>query len=453
MEEKGEKSGGLSKLTREQLLEYIKKQNAKVKKLQHEKETLHNEVSMLQKKIVEDSAAHDEDKYVMQPSPNDISPSMLGKVSFQQKTAAFALAHLFAPPASVSTTRVLFVRAFYMWKSVSDLSRKKAKDVELEELRKANIALEQKYRILFFTIPNTHRTSKLKSLLARLQQSNQRSSEDTESLKRIQQEVAAQYEQYKIKEQSEKETLQDTIRYLSLQSALQSDVDTVIEQALQRLQATSASSGPPSNPTVVTPPIERDTEEQLARCEEELRVMRDKIMQADALCASLHQDKQHLQQQCGIRDKQLEQLQHQLKEEVLLKNDIEVELSLLLKHQQERKDEQLATLTSVKQEYETQLAALAAEHNAAQQSINKLTEQNNFLQRKVNESMSLVQDNTHLKRVILDLKSGLSMRRMNSNSELNSDDKVNLTQQLEDMGFVVLKRSYFGKNSSTLSLC
>lgn len=141
MEERS--GGGLSKLSREQLLEYIKKQNAKVKKLHNEKEALQNDLTLLKQKNDEQS------QIATSPVPKDTPStdiSLLRNVTFQHKCALYAISALFTTYRH--DTRLLASQAFYQWKiqctDARHLRVLEEKTSQNEELRKLNSSLEQK---------------------------------------------------------------------------------------------------------------------------------------------------------------------------------------------------------------------------------------------------------------------------------------------------------------------
>ena len=79
------------------------------------------------------------------------------------------------------------------------------------------------------------RIAKLKALLARTHQANQRNLEEYGNLKRAQQEAEVELRQSEMKNNAELHSLREAIRASSIATAFQYDVDLLIQQAGKRI--------------------------------------------------------------------------------------------------------------------------------------------------------------------------------------------------------------------------
>ena len=220
----------------------------------------------------------------------------------------------------------------------------------------------------------------------------------------------------------------------------------MIEQAVQRLQA-AAAVVTPTEPCVIQAPDHADELEQLQR---NLSSAQEKIVELETKCTTLQTDFHNISAAYQDRSQECTRLAQQLKDEALLKHDMEVELTMLLQHQQEQKQAQADMLASTRREYELRISELEAEQVTMQQQMVTINEQNTSLQRKVNESLSLVQDHANLKRVIMDLKAGMAMKRTESStSELVAGDGADMISMLMEKGLTAIQKSYLGKISAS----
>lgn len=83
----------------------------------------------------------------------------------------------------------------------------------------------------------SNRVAKLKSLLARMHQSNQKSQEYSVSARQGQLEAAQELRQRVDKEEAQNRALAEQLRCLSFESAFHTDIELAIEKAAQTIAA------------------------------------------------------------------------------------------------------------------------------------------------------------------------------------------------------------------------
>ena len=205
-------------LSNEQLLDYVKKQKARIKRLEKEKETL-TKLNSEQRRQIEAGAQP------ISSSLSDDSSLFWGLIdresSFKQKLATTALNHLVSTISNSSlgsrsfpSRRSLFDR----WRDHTIQSKIMTISGALLDSNKSFAALEQK-------------SAKLKALLARTHQSNQRFQEDTTSFKKLQQDAALQLKTLKERDESERSALLETVRTRNIETAFQYDMELAIQRA------------------------------------------------------------------------------------------------------------------------------------------------------------------------------------------------------------------------------
>ena len=205
-------------LSNDQLLDYIKKQKARIKRLEKEKENL-TKVNAEQERQIEAGVQP------INSSSSDNSSLFWGLIdresSFKQKLATSALSFLVSTIGKTSlgrryipSRRSLFDR----WKEVTIQSKIITISGALSDSHKSFAALEQK-------------SLKLKALLARTHQSNQRFQEDTTSFQKIQKDAALQLKTLKERDESERLALLETVRAQTIETAFQYDMELAIQRA------------------------------------------------------------------------------------------------------------------------------------------------------------------------------------------------------------------------------
>lgn len=218
-------------LSNEQLLEYIKKQKAKIKKLEKDKETLgkinvEQEQQIIAATAAAAAAAVSTAGTTSPSHSSSDNPSLFWGLidresSFKQKLAKIAL-NSFVATIEKSSLGKKYVPSrrslFDHWKEHTYFMKMTAIATELLESSKSYLALEQK-------------TAKLKALLARTHQSNQRFQEDTTSFKKIQKDAELQLKSLKERDESEREALLETVRARTIETAFQYDMELAIQRA------------------------------------------------------------------------------------------------------------------------------------------------------------------------------------------------------------------------------
>jgi hypothetical protein len=206
-------------LSNDQLLDYIKKQKSRIKRLEKEKETLHSENVELKHQIGSKAES------TVKSESSDNSSLFWGLIDkespFKQKLAKSALNFLIGTISKSSLGRKCVISKrtlFDRWKEHIYVSKMSTLSNELQDSNKSFAALEQK-------------TAKLKALLARTHQSNQRFQEDTTSFKKIQKDAALQLKTLKERDESERMALLETVRVRTIETAFQYDMELAIQRA------------------------------------------------------------------------------------------------------------------------------------------------------------------------------------------------------------------------------
>lgn len=224
-----EEKVSLTSLSSEQLIDYIKHQKVKISKLTTEKDSLKAQLDIKQRELQEGNILVPNDSAVSLPvtitsneRPDLVFWGLIDRQpEWQKKIARSAISSM------IIALRDYFYRlhpaitlhgAYDKWKSYATQKRLHQSTVSLEEAHKVNMGLEQ-------------RVVKLKSLLSRTYQANQRTIEDTDSMKRAQQEVVEELRNLKLREEDEKRTLEESLRQQSVESAFHYDMELIIQRA------------------------------------------------------------------------------------------------------------------------------------------------------------------------------------------------------------------------------
>lgn len=189
------------KASAEQLLEYIKKQKLKIKRLQTENEAL------VKVKVAEEDGSNDGGNVerLCQQKNKAAVANMLNLARYLSQLCKSAT------PNSIQS-------AFSHWKVLNSLSRLEAVSKEMETAKAASTAMEQ-------------RIAKLKALLARTHQANQRNLEEFDNLKKAQKNAEGELKNAEIKTNAELNSLKEVVRASSITSAFQYDIDILIQNA------------------------------------------------------------------------------------------------------------------------------------------------------------------------------------------------------------------------------
>ena len=193
----------MDKLSSDQLRDYIKKQHIKIKRLE-------GEITSLKSQPLSSNQ-----------TDHTLYWDLITRQStWQQQLASAGISYLLSGLSKLRTQAghsAILRQALYLWRINVSLIRENGLNTELEESKKTIGHLEQ-------------RTVKLKSLLARMRQSHQRSAEDSVSARR---EAAEELRQRACKEEAERQQLEEQLRCLSFESAFHADMEQAIEKAAQ----------------------------------------------------------------------------------------------------------------------------------------------------------------------------------------------------------------------------
>lgn len=389
-----------SALTAEQLLDYIKKQKLKIKRLEKDKETLTKQVNESTEAVVAAnaavkaaenaaSAATNEAKAVMasaetktplsvassSSSSSSTSGSMfwdlIDKESpFQRKLATSAITLLtstikksnFGKKSIQPSRRSLFDA----WRIRTMELRAEAAVREAAEVKAEFASLEQK-------------TAKLKALLSRTHQANKRFEEDTTSFKRAQKDAAMQLKAMKEREDGERMALLETVRVHTIESAFQQDMELVIQRAAESMLKTgsdgytgsSVNHGPSSATAVVASGFNSLTTKLSALEGENIALktqlealegtVGELVAEATARQSLLEKAEKDLAKSKDVVEKlkaTAAESQKQAEEGVRLRQDMELELDILTKG---RADMIRCVETSMAEKSAQQIAELRAE--------------------------------------------------------------------------------------------
>ena len=364
--------GDAKALTPAQLLDYIKKQKVKIKKLEREKEVLAKQLSDSHDAVAAANAANAAAataaataaaaaaaaQLAAAPTPTpataDDRALLWGVLDVhqsprQRQLAVAALRPLFARFDSVpSKQRSVFDR----WHVRTLAARADASTKEAAEAKAASAALEQK-------------TAKLKALLARTHQANKRIEEDSSSFKRAQRDAVLQLKAMREREDGERAQLLETVRVRTIESAFQQDMELAIQRAAESMIKSGADV-----------PTEHAPTGKMATLVEENGRLTTQLAEAEAAAAAARAEASTSQTQLGVAEREVGQLKHalekatakavalegQVAEGQRLRHDMEMELELLTKG---RADMIRGVEVAMAEKSAQQIAELKAQLNAA----------------------------------------------------------------------------------------
>lgn len=197
----------VSRLTVDQLLEYVKKQNAKVKKLKLENDEFRSQL---------------ENRTSESQSNQGFWRDIRCRPVWQQQLARGVLHYLFQSILRPKNFLIQLRRAFLQWHRACFEIKISQLEMKISDASETKSQLEQ-------------RVAKLKTLLAKMHQSNQKNVEDTVIARKNQLEIALEYQQRMTQEEAEKQALEEQLRCLAFESALHSDMEFAIEKAAQQI--------------------------------------------------------------------------------------------------------------------------------------------------------------------------------------------------------------------------
>eukprot|EP00603_Paraphysomonas_imperforata_P007928 CAMPEP_0114413850 /NCGR_PEP_ID=MMETSP0103-20121206/1074_1 /TAXON_ID=37642 ORGANISM="Paraphysomonas imperforata, Strain PA2" /NCGR_SAMPLE_ID=MMETSP0103 /ASSEMBLY_ACC=CAM_ASM_000201 /LENGTH=1218 /DNA_ID=CAMNT_0001581951 /DNA_START=181 /DNA_END=3837 /DNA_ORIENTATION=- len=200
-------TGVFARLSKEQLVEYTKKQKKEIKKLK-------TELAERQRQELAPSSDISLDLFWATVERRPEWQQRLAKVSL---TAMFTHVAVFRRLANAKLHS-----AFYKWSAMVGRSCLSDASCALEENKMTNAHLEQ-------------RVVKLKGLLAKVHHSHQKNAQDTQSARQGHRAAAEELRERVQQQQSQTQHLQEQLRYMSFESAFQTDMEAAIEKAAMQL--------------------------------------------------------------------------------------------------------------------------------------------------------------------------------------------------------------------------
>jgi len=192
------------KAKNEQLMEYIKKQKLKIKRLETENESLKAATVAAPAATVGGG-----------PWANIAS-----EPRSRQQLAKCAMKFFLGSVGKTRSGQTAGDRrsAFEHWKYCTLLRRSEALAKDLAQSQAATASMEQ-------------RIAKLKALLARTHQANQRNLEEFDNLRKAQKEAEGELKATEMKANAELTSLREVVRATSITTAFQYDIDILIQNA------------------------------------------------------------------------------------------------------------------------------------------------------------------------------------------------------------------------------
>jgi predicted nucleic acid-binding Zn-ribbon protein len=329
-------------LSKEQLLDYVKKQKLKLKKLEKDIETLKKENDSLvqaQKQNVA-STSNDGSSASGGSSKEAIDPMLFWPMIMRQSPYVQSLAKCALNSFVSACTNTIMAsndanknkvciggphrslrNGFRKWKIA-------AMEMRADAAKQAVESLESKYA------QSEQKIAKLKVLLSKVNQANQRNMENTNAYKKAGEDVQMELYALKQKENSEKQSLMEALRVQSMESAFQYDTELTIQRAAEAMiyQQQQAHSSAANQTKKV-----KDFEDEKSQLVEQIKSLEQKREDMLRLQQSV-QDKldaatrKIAQLESQLRDSKAvsEQLLFKLKEEEEQREEVELELKATL---------------------------------------------------------------------------------------------------------------------------
>jgi hypothetical protein len=422
-------------LSKEQLLDYVKKQKLKLKKLEKDIETLKKENDSLvqaQKQNVA-STSNDGSSASGGSSKEAIDPMLFWPMIMRQSPYVQSLAKCALNSFVSACTNTIMAsndanknkvciggphrslrNGFRKWKIA-------AMEMRADAAKQAVESLESKYA------QSEQKIAKLKVLLSKVNQANQRNMENTNAYKKAGEDVQMELYALKQKENSEKQSLMEALRVQSMESAFQYDTELTIQRAAEAMihQQQQAHSSAANQTKKV-----KDFEDEKSQLVEQIKSLEQKREDMLRLQQSV-QDKldaatrKIAQLESQLRDSKAvsEQLLFKLKEEEEQREEVELELKATLNSRttmlQEVEAAAEARATLAGNELKKQLAELALRLEKAERDtrvaqgekdtvVGELQKANRFavdLSNSRDEVRRLEKTNTELKRQLATMMS------------------------------------------------
>ena len=290
-----------------------------------------------------------------------------------------------------------------------------------------------------------NRISKLKTLLARTHQANQRNLEEFGNLKRAQREAEDELRQSEEKNNAELTTLREAVRAQSITSAFQYDVDILIQRAADNMFAQqqlqqhkhvqqnivghgdlSANLLTPSEPIVQSceKVLIESSNERVRYLETELADCQEKMEKMQLTIIEEKQAREELKVQYMSEKAYVRQLSSELQDQTCLRRELELELnSLLVDRVQRLSDRQIVEKVTVEaKELRSMLEVEQKKRRSAEQSIDRLTKETHMLAVKCQDFTNVQKENLKLDRLLQEFKS--SRPKLGQTKNLNLDNHI-----------------------------
>jgi hypothetical protein len=368
-----------TQLTKPQLLDFIKRQKLKIKKLETENSEL-----------LEKLAAASNSEVVFPTnspssgnSPNSTSELLRSKSPFHKLLIKSSLRSLFRYSQNSKSSPVQY---FNRWKVNAQAVRLADLEHKLEETTKNSLELEK-------------RCLKLKGLLSRTHQANKQQSEDTNAFKRAQREATQELRNHA----QEKLALLEEVRARDIESAFHQDLEIYIQKAaeglvsqhqLMKQQLQSQSQG------TVSKTVLKELEEEIGRIKKTADEFRTKEIEASSRLKEtklllLKAEKSLLVAEDKIKELEAHNrvIERQLQDEICGRRELEVELELISKSRVtmlselesacESKIEKITTETAFTiDELQKQSEELRKNLNLTMDNVSKISNENAKLRRE-----------------------------------------------------------------------
>ena len=395
--------------------------------------------------------------------PNQSAAKLLPENKYLNKAAIFLLLNtldrLIIKPYSIAV-----VTAFKSWRKTytgGDSQREKEKMAkELEASIQANAAMEQ-------------RIAKLKALLARTHQANQRNLEEFDNLKKTQKEAEGEMRSIDMKKDAELKSLKEVVRASSITNAFQYDIDILIQNAADSMiskQKTMMQDAESNPARLMSSTVVKELEEENSRLKKTINEVLAKENSFDSELESM--TKRHekeaqmvleLKQKNGELSDTLMKLRSDLQDQQCLRKELELELQHLSSDRYGMLEDRKHS-----KDLESQLADTKVNLNTCERKLKqsetlseRLTKENKMLKIRVQDFTKIQTENTNLTLRLNELKSRGDASSSSSANNSNSVEVVELTKRnlnslvsnahrLEDS--LRSSRSYCIKEFTTINL-
>jgi len=408
-------------------LEYIKKQKLKIRKLEKAQEENSAATNGAQKEQISATAT----TVSSFSSDGTVFWDLLGRSSpFQINLAKAALTSLVnVLKNSTLGQQKLPTKAnlFRRWKMSHMEERLKSSQCAHEESLKTISSLEQ-------------RNAKLKLLLSKTHQANQRNMENTQTMKKAQRDALLELKSMKQRDESERTRLIETLRLQNIESAFHSDLELSIQKAAEELflqhqkllqqkqlsqQHTQFGGGDSentfdSNGTNICSNEMLEIEQtnkmiRISELEVEIDALRSHCETSKAENSSLKSRLDNLTQQIHSLEHEVQSSRRRADEEESLRKELEVEIHIVLANREVvmREMSIIAEGNAQKRnadlvkELETATASfslLQAEKNNAQERFLKAESEANVLRTRIKKMTDQTEEIHRLQNIVSDLK-------------------------------------------------